>query len=83
MVQSQGGYCQCKDVTLHESGGQERPRVYEGELWDQVQIRDDDVRVCGPLLVTDGSAQDTLQAQSDEQDARDGRDIYSGRHNGC
>lgn len=82
MVQRQGGDGQGEDVALDEGGGEEGPRIQERELGDEVQIRDDDVRVGRPLLVADGRAQNALQAQRDEQDARDGRDVDSGRHGG-
>lgn len=80
MIQRQSGDGQRENIALNEGGGQESPRVYERKLGDEVQIRDDDVRVGGPLLVADGGTQDALQAERDKQDARDGRYVYSGRH---
>lgn len=82
MIQGQGSDGEGEDVALDKGGGQKGPRVYERELWDEVQIRDDNLGVGSPLLVADGGAQDALQAQRDEQDARNGRDVYSGRHLG-
>lgn len=82
MVQRQGADRQREDIALDQRGGQEGPRIYERQLRDEVQIRDDDLRVGGPLLVTDGGAQYALQAQSDEQDARHGRNVYPRRHVG-
>lgn len=82
MVQGEGSDGKRKYVALDEGGCEESPRVYEGKLGNEVQIRDDDVRVGRPLLVADGGAQDALQTQRDEQDARDGWDVYSRRHRG-
>ena len=33
-----------------------------------------------PLAVSDGSAEDGLEAKGEEADARHGREVYSGRH---
>lgn len=82
MIQGQGCDGEGEDIALDEGGGQEGPRVYERELWDEVQIRDDNLGVGSPLLVADSGAEDALQAQCNEQDARDGRDVYSRRHLG-
>lgn len=82
MIQGQGRNGEGEDVALDERRGEKGPWVYERKLWDEVQIRDDYLRVGGPLLVADSGAQDALQAQGDEQDARDRRDVYSGRHFG-
>lgn len=82
MIQGQGSDGECEDIALDEGGCQKGPRVYERELWDEVQIRDDNLGVGSPLLVADGGAQDALQAQRDKQDARNGRNVYSGRHLG-
>lgn len=82
MEQCQGGDGEGEDVALDEGSGQKGPRIYKRELWDEVQIRDDNLGVCSPLLVADSGAQDALQAQRDEQDARNGRNVYSGRHLG-
>lgn len=80
MKQSQDGDREGEHIVLDESGGEKSPRIDERQLWDEGQVRDDDVRVCGPLFVADGGAEDALQGEGNEHDASDGRDIYPGRH---
>lgn len=82
MVEGDCGDGQGEDVALHQGCCQECPRVYQRELWDEVEVGDDDLRVGGPLLVADGGAEDALQTEGDEQYARDGRYVYSRRHRG-
>lgn len=80
LIEGDGGNGQGEDIALNEGGCQEGPRVYQRELWDEVEVGDDDLRVGTPLLVADGGAEDALQTEGDEQDAGDGGDVYSGRH---
>lgn len=49
---------------------------------NQVEIWDDDLGVRRPLAVSDGSAEDGLEAEGEEADARHGREVYSWRHGG-
>jgi hypothetical protein len=71
-----------EDVALDKGCCQERPGIDQRELGDQVEIGDDNLRVGCPLAVADGGAEDGLDAQDDEHNARHGRNIYSGRHGG-
>lgn len=82
MIEGDGGDGEGEDIALDQGGCQEGPRIYQRELWDEVEVGDDDLRVGSPLLVADGSAEDALQTKGDEQDPGYRGDIYSGRHGG-
>lgn len=58
MVQRHARNGQRKDIALDQRRRQEGPRVYQRQLWDEVQVRDDDLRVDGPLLVAYRGGQD-------------------------
>lgn len=82
MVEGQGGDAEVEDVALDKGRCHKGPRVDERQLGDEVEIWDDNLRVRRPLAVSDGSAEDRLEAESEKADARHGREVYSGRHGG-
>lgn len=80
MVQGDAGNGQGEDVALDERRGEQGPGVYQGKLGDERQVGDEDVGVACPLAIANGGAEDGLEHEGDEEDARDGRDVYPRRH---
>lgn len=80
MVQGQGGNGQGEDVSLNQRRREQGPGVGERQLGNECQVGDEDVGVAVPLAIADGGAEGGLEDEGDEEDAGDGRDVYSRRH---
>lgn len=75
LVQRDAGDAEREDVTLNERSRQKRPWVDDGQLGDEVEVGNDNVRLGGPLAIADGGAEEGLDDEHAEGDARHRREV--------
>lgn len=75
LVQRDAGNAEREDIALDECGRQERPWVDDGQLGDEVEVGNDNVRLGRPLAVADGGAEEGLDDEHAQGDARHRREV--------